>query len=240
MKKNFPTFRSTVIALLLFSVAMGFLEAIIVVYVRELYYPGGFEFPLKALPPKIVVIELIRETTTILMLLSVAWLTGKSFVRRLSAFIFIFGIWDIIYYVALKIFLDWPESLFTWDILFLIPITWTSPVLAPVICSVVMILMTLVFEGFHQKGKLYSLKKFELSLLFAGAFVIFYTFISDFGSIILKGNFLSDFFTLAENPKFLEQLTNYIPSHYQWDIFAIGLLIILLGNAFIIVRATRN
>ena len=226
--------------LIVFAVSMGFLEAIVVVYVRELYYPDGFEFPLIALPPKIILIELIRELSTMLMLGAVAWLTGKSFIRRLSAFIFMFGIWDIVYYIALKIFLDWPESLLTWDILFLIPITWTSPVLAPVLCSVVMIFMAVTLERFHNKGKLSKINRIELLLIFMGAGVILYTFIYDFGKIILEGNFLSDFLTLPEDQRFLDVLTSYVPDNYQWFIFSAGLLLILLGNGLIVKRATST
>lgn len=117
------------------------------VYLRELYYPGGFKFPLELLPPWLMVIEITREFSTLLMLFSVAWISGRNFLQQLSVFLFLFGIWDIFYYVALKIFLDWPGSFLTWDLLFLIPITWLGPVLAPVICSVVMILTAFIFSG---------------------------------------------------------------------------------------------
>ena len=149
MNQTMSENKKSYFTLFIFAVAMGFLEAIVVVYVRELYYPEGFTFPLKALPANLVTIELIRELCTFLMLGSVAWLSGKTLLRRLSAFLFTFGVWDIIYYAALKLFLDWPESLLTWDILFLIPITWVGPVLAPIICSVVMIFMAMLFERFH-------------------------------------------------------------------------------------------
>lgn len=240
MKSSKAVYNKNIIALIIFAVSMGFLEAIVVVYVRELYYPEGFEFPLIALPPKIVLIELIRELTTLLMLGSVAWITGRSLVRRLSVFIFLFGIWDIIYYVALKFFLDWPESLLTWDILFLIPITWTGPVLAPVICSVLMIGMAALFERFYIQEKLNRFKWKELFFIFGGAFIIFISFVYDFASIILKGNFLSDFFQLAEDKRFLNELTEYVPDKFQWTIFAIGLVLIILGNFLIIKRANSN
>jgi hypothetical protein len=208
--------------------------------VRELYYPEGFEFPLITLPPKIVFIELIRELTTLLMLGSVAWITGKAFVRRLSVFIFLFGIWDIIYYVALKLFLDWPDSLLTWDILFLIPITWTGPVLAPLICSVLMIVMAVIFERFYIMNKLNHFKWKELFFIFGGAFIIFISFVYDFTFIILKGNFLSDFFQLAEDKRFLDELTEYVPNKFQWTIFAIGLALIITGNFLIIKRVIHK
>jgi hypothetical protein len=205
---------------------MGFLEAIVVVYVRELYYPNGFHFPLKELPPRIIVIEWIREISTLLMLGSVAWISGKIFLKRLSVFLFIFGVWDIIYYVGLKIFLDWPDSLLTWDILFLIPITWVSPVLAPVLCSFLMIIMALIldFHLFYNNQK--KIKNTEFALLFAGAAIIYFTFTVDFGMMLIKGNFLKQYFTLAENSEFLKILTSWEPTHYNWVIFTVGTVLI--------------
>lgn len=226
--------------LLIFAIAMGFLEAIVVVYVRELYYPDGFNFPLVALPARLVLIELVREITTLLMLGSVAWISGKTFLKRLSVFLFLFGIWDIIYYVALKIFIDWPESLFTWDILFLIPITWVGPVLAPVICSLVMIVMSLTFDFLQTHKNLNKLKCIDLFLMFFGAAFIYFTFTVDFGMIILDGNFLSHFFNLPENPNFLQILTSWEPTQFNWLIFTIGLTMILFGLLLTIKRSFKS
>lgn len=220
--------------LLIFAVAMGFLEAIVVVYVRELYYPEGFNFPLIALPSKIITIELIRELCTLLMLGSVAWLARNVFIRRLSVFLFLFGIWDIFYYVALKLFLDWPDSLLTWDILFLIPITWVGPVLAPVICSILMILMAIFFEHFYSKGKLTSINWRKMTLILIGSFIIIISFTFDFGLQILKGNYLSSIFTINENPDFIKFLNSYIPTRFHWELFFAGITFILLGNALIL------
>lgn len=47
--------------LTLFGIAMGILESIVVVYLRELYYPSGFSFPLGLLPVKIYATEVLRE-----------------------------------------------------------------------------------------------------------------------------------------------------------------------------------
>jgi membrane protein implicated in regulation of membrane protease activity len=52
-----------------------------------------------------------------------------------------FAIWDIFYYIFLWLLIGWPESFFTWDILFLLPVTWVGPVLAPVINSLTMIVL---------------------------------------------------------------------------------------------------
>ena len=227
-------------ALVVFAVAMGFLEAIVVVYVRELFYPEGFEFPLKMLPPWMVGVEFIREICTILMLGSVAWISGKSFLQRLSIFLFTFGIWDILYYIGLKIILGWPDSLLTWDILFFIPITWTGPVLAPVLCSVVMIEMALLFDQFRISGKLVKIHWQEMALFISGSIIIIISFIWDVGKIILSGNYLSHLLTLPQNPDFMSELVSYVPSHFQWGIFIFGMLLILSGIALVIRRALQN
>ncbi len=228
------------IPLTIFAVSMGFLEAIVVVYVRELYYPSGFQFPLKELPSRIIVIEWIREISTLLMLGSVAWISGKNFLKRLSVFLFIFGIWDIIYYVGLKIFLDWPESLLTWDILFLIPITWVSPVLAPVLCSLLMIIMALILDFHLFYNNLKKLKKTEFALLITGAAIIYFTFTVDFGMMLIKGNFLKQYFTLSENSEFLALLTSWEPTHFNWTLFAIGFAIICTAIWLVIKRSKDN
>ena len=226
--------------LIIFAVSMGFLEAIVVVYIREIYYPDGFQFPLKELPPRLIIIEWIREISTLLMLGSVAWISGKTILKRLSVFLFIFGIWDIIYYVGLKIFLDWPESLFTWDILFLIPITWVSPVLAPVLCSLLMIAMAFLFDFRMNYNNLEKLKIKEFTFMLSGATVIYYTFTVDFGMMIIKGHFLRKYFTLAENREFLEILTSWEPTHFNWLIFALGIGLICAGIFMVNKRSSVN
>jgi len=50
----------------------------------------------------------------------------------------IFAVWDLFYYVWLKVLLDWPATLMDWDVLFLIPVAWASPVLYPVLISMAM------------------------------------------------------------------------------------------------------
>ena len=81
-------------------------------------------------------IEIGREAATLIMLLGVAMLAGADRWERFLAFCLSFGVWDIFYYAWLWIFVRWPASLFTWDLLFLIPVPWIGPVLAPVLVSV--------------------------------------------------------------------------------------------------------
>ena len=166
-------------SLIIFAVSMGFLEAIVVVYIRELYYPEGFAFPLKPLPEWFIGIEMVRELCTLFMLGVVAFITGTVFIRRLEAFLFIFGVWDIVFYIALWLFLDWPPSLLTWDILFLVPVAWTAPVLAPVLCSLTMIALAGIMEWKHQNTGLTKPGTIAMVLFGAGAMAILLTFISD-------------------------------------------------------------
>jgi len=107
--------------LIVFSVAMGFLEAAVVVYLRLHYYPNGFEFPLVPLEERIATVEILREAATLVMLIGVGVLAGKNLQQRVAFFLLAFAIWDLVYYVGLKLVLDWPSSWLAWDILFLIP-----------------------------------------------------------------------------------------------------------------------
>lgn len=128
----------------LFSIAFGYIEASVVVYLRTIFYPEGFTFPLTKfgngpLWNRLLAIEVGREAATMVLIFSGAWLFGANRRQRLAYFLTIFAVWDIFYYAWLKVFLDWPGSIMDWDILFLIPAVWASPVLAPVLVSLMML-----------------------------------------------------------------------------------------------------
>ena len=169
--------------LTVFSIAMGFLEAIVVVYLRLLYYPDGFSFPFVLLPNDQIIIEWVREIATIAMLASVGIIVGKNKMQQFLYFLFTFAVWDILYYLGLKVFLDWPESLFTWDILFLIPIPWIGPVLAPVICALVMIIFAVSTIPLQEKGYHLAIKLREWALILQG--VCFNNFLIHHGFFIV-------------------------------------------------------
>src|ERR1700728_4235989 len=92
-----------------FAIPMGFMEAAVVVYLREIYYANGFRFPLTPVQPSIGMTEFLREAATIIMLLAIGILTGKNTSQKFGIFIFCFGVWDIFYYVFLKALVGWPE-----------------------------------------------------------------------------------------------------------------------------------
>src|SRR5262245_57041808 len=120
---------------------MGFLEAAVVIYLRALYYPNGFAFPLVPIAPALAGVEVWREAATVVMLLAVGWLAGKNAAQRLAFFAYGFAVWDVIYYGALYATTGWPESLFTWDVLFLIPVPWVGPVGSAVLVACLMIVL---------------------------------------------------------------------------------------------------
>ena len=153
--------RSKIIVISIFAIAMGFLETAVVIYMRDLLYPDGFSFPLVPIPADLALTEILREAATLIMLLTIAILNAKTFSERFAWFIYAFAIWDIFYYIFLKIMILWPESLMTWDILFLIPTTWTGPVISPVIVSFSMILRYsfLSFEVFTRSSNIDSVNK---------------------------------------------------------------------------------
>ena len=228
----------TFITLFIFGIAMGYLEAVVVVYLRELHYPQGFAFPLSIFTLETMWIEWGREFATIVMLIAIGIIAGKNFLQRFSYFLFTFAIWDIFYYVFLKLTLNWPQSLLTWDILFLIPVPWVGPVLAPVICSLTMILIgcSIVFK--EEQGYTVTMKALDWVLMLLGAFIIFCTFIHDYFIIVFHEGLASGFGSLATNQKLQQMISQYIPTHYNWFLFAVG-EILILASATITFRRAR-
>lgn len=162
-----------------FSVAFGFVEAAVVVYLRSLYYPGGFEFPLRMMGTMHIGVELAREAATIIMLVSVGMLAGRTRWERFAWFILSFGLWDLFYYVWLKVILGWPSSILDWDILFLIPIPWIGPVLAPVLISILFLIASAVILRRESDGRGFSPPLASWILASAGIVVFLITFLRD-------------------------------------------------------------
>jgi hypothetical protein len=215
----------TLLAVIIISIAMAALESAVVVYLRALFYPDGFTVALKLIDQRILLIEIAREGATLVMLIGIGGLAGINFKDRFAYFLLSFAVWDIFYYVWLKVFIDWPSSVLEWDILFLIPFTWLGPVLAPVICSVTMILLAIVILRSNK-----PLTVGLWGLLLTGSAIILYTFLKDYGSIIISNGFFHDFAFLLQNKDFLAIATTYIPQSYSWGYFALGEILILAGT----------
>lgn len=213
-------------ALATFGVAMGFFEAVVVVYLRQLLYPDGFAFPLRPMSSGILSIESLREISTVVMLIAVSILAGSGFLRRFSYFLIVFGVWDIFYYVWLKVLVNWPSTLLDWDVLFLIPVIWIGPVLAPVICSGTMVTLGGFFLVLLNKGYFVRMRRSEWLLMGIGISLIITTFVWDFAHIIIKGGFYSRFWRLAADPEFQRCVAAFVPSSYNWSLFLLGEVLI--------------
>ena len=213
----------------IFAIAMGFLEAVVVVYLREIYYPDGFFFPLTIIEPAILGIELVREISTLVMLICIGLLAGKSGNEKFAWFLYTFGMWDIFYYIGLKVFLDWPESFLTWDILFLIPVSWIGPVLAPVICSLTMIVLAVFITKFSYRKLKIQFGRMSWFLLILGAFLIFLSFIQDYTLLLIQEGFFNTGGPLFSEISFNDAIVGFMPDRFNWWLFGFGELLILAG-----------
>lgn len=230
----------TILWLTFFSIAMGFLETAVVVYLRELYYPDGFKFPLIPVPADIAATEFFREVATIIMLIGAGVMVGKNPIQRFVFFLYSFAIWDIFYYVFLKVLLGWPESVFTWDILFLIPVPWVGPVIAPCLVSLSMILFTFLVVHFQEKGKEIHVTFMEWMLFISGSLLAIISFMWDYIIYISDHGTDNRIWTLSSSSDMFEEVKNYIPQHFNWWMFGIGQGIILLAIYFIYKRAKEG
>ena len=129
----------------IFSVSFACIESAVVVYLREIFFEGGFSFPLvvqweggKRLIHPLVRIEFFREIATLVVLWATGWIAGKNRLQRFGFFLIAFGIWDIFYYIWLYVMVQWPESLATWDLLFYVPLPWVGPVITAICIAVAM------------------------------------------------------------------------------------------------------
>ncbi len=224
-----------------YAIAMGFLEAAVVIYLRALFYPNGFNFPLKGfIEPYILGVEWVREIATIIMLITIGMLAGRKFYEKFAYFIYSFAIWDIFYYVFLKMYLNWPSSLLTWDLLFMVPWPWIGPVLAPLLCTILMIITTFIIINFEDKGVKVKVKLTELFLVIIGMIIVLFTWMYDYGMLIFSNGFAKYFFTLNTNPRFIEVVNNYIPIYFNWPLFLLGLFISSLGVLLFYIRTKKQ
>jgi len=204
--------------LFLFGVAMAYFEAAIVVYLRQLYYPEGFDFPLKVMENHILLVEIGREAASIVMLLAVALIAGRSFYERFAFFAIIFALWDIFYYIWLKVLLGWPEGLLNWDILFLIPMPWIAPVLSPVIVSFCLIIGAALILKRLWSGGVFAPNFREWAIAVGGAFLILlsYTVDQDAARVLA------------------------MPKPYRWELLAVGVAAGFYALARCLIRTRKG
>jgi hypothetical protein len=131
--------RITIVAV--YALAMGYLEAVVVYYIRyalgDVHATGSVASSLTGRFPW--GIEMTREVATLIMLATVALLAGRDRRQRAAAFLWAFAIWDASYYLGLVVLTQWPSSLTTQDVYFLLPVPWGGPVWVPLLADALMV-----------------------------------------------------------------------------------------------------
>lgn len=189
---------------------MAWVESAVVYYLRthvdrmEPYQPDPLPL-IGTLGP----VELVREAATMVMLLTVGILAGSTWRSRLSYTAIAFGVWDIFYYVFLKIMCGWPKSLLDWDILFLLPLPWWGPVLSPMLIALLMIAWGTRASQFETM-RLSFQELVAWGLNFIGIALALYVFMADAIRVADQG---------------VEVIRNVLPFQFNWPLFCVGLVL---------------
>ncbi len=166
-------------------------------------------FPLlriEALPPTMLAllrVEVGREAATLIMLAGIAFAVAGRSRSWLGAFVLAFGVWDLAFYGWLRILIGWPPSLLTWDLLFLLPVPWAAPVLAPAIVAATMTALGAAIL-LSRPG--------EIGRVASAALVA--------GSVILLVSFTWDW---------RRWMAGAMPGPFPWIAFAIGEVLLVAG-----------
>jgi hypothetical protein len=191
----------------LFAAAFALVEASVVIYLRSLYYPGGFAFPLQQMVPAHIGVELARETATLIMLAAVGILSGAARWDRFGGFLVAFGVWDILFYAWLKVLLGWPATFLDWDILFLLPVPWIGPVFAPLSVAALITLLGLIMVMRVAGRRTFRPQLGSWLCAIGGTAVILVSFMIDTGA----------------------GLQGAMPAPYRYDLLLLGLLLFVAG-----------
>jgi len=208
----------------IFAVAMAYLEAATVVYLRRVFGITDLIRDTSPLDPLISGVELGRELATLVMILAAGWAAGKSRQSRLGFAFFTFGLWDIVYYAWLKVFLGWPESLLSSDILFLVPLPWWGPVLSPVLVALLCMVGGALAIRADDRGRKLRPGLPELGAAAAGALAVLYSFMAD---------------ALAALPADAETLNRLRPTAFLWPVYLAGLALMTWSVWRVTRAATR-
>ena len=197
------------------AVAFAYIESSVVVYLRALYYPQGFGFPLKEMPLFVYLTEAGREVATIVVLVALSHLVERTRTGRFFLFLYCFGIWDISYYLWLKALLNWPTTLLDWDVLFLIPLPWVGPVLSPVLISLLFIAAAVSVNHLASRGRSITFRRVDRLLFLAAALIIVASYLWKAGSV----------------------LDHEVPGGYPWWLWGIG---VVLGLGVFLARVFQS
>jgi len=193
-----------------FAAAMAWVESACVYYLRVLVNRVEPYQPMP-LPDGGVLgyVELVREAATLVMLLTVGVLAGRSMRTRLGYAAIAFGVWDLLYYVFLRIMSGWPRSLFDWDILFLLPLPWWGPVIAPCCIAALMIAWGTCVTQWPESVAARSLSPTRVGSTAAGIALALYVFMADSLRAVFDGR----------------NAALVLPAAFDWVLFTAALLL---------------
>ncbi len=200
------TFLKRTVIVVAYAIAMAYLESAVVVYLQHaLSMTPATLFPLREQGTLggLGTIEVGREVATIVMLATLGWLAGRTSLERLAWTSVAFGIWDIGYYFWLWVYIGWPTSLGTTDLLFLLPVPWVAPVAAPIIVSLALIGFGLVAAIRLNRGEQVILEVKEWLTLLVGGLIVILSFTLNARHILNGG----------------------MPRSFSWPIFLIGMAV---------------
>jgi len=175
----------------IFSIAFAWVESAVVVYLRKIYFFGGFSFPLvikweggRHVVDPLIRIEFGREIATIVILIAIGWMAGRNRFQKFCFFMLAFGLWDIFYYIWLYVMVGWPDSLMTWDLLFYVPLPWVGPVITPVLIALAMVVAGSLIIYFDEKGCDIRWRWYDMSIELTCGLVMIVAFCWDWKNIL--------------------------------------------------------
>jgi hypothetical protein len=171
-------------------------------------------------------VELVREAATLVMFAVVGCLAGRTWRQRAGYAAIAFGLWDILYYVFLRPISGWPNTLLDWDILFLLPLPWWGPVIAPVSIAVVMILWGTFAIQTRDGG------------LAAGSDTRWTSALGGVGIVLALAVFMTDAFRALPNGR--EAVLAVLPAEFNWPLFSMALTFMATPVAWTALRRSTE
>ena len=202
--------RTRWLLVVVFAIGMAWVEAASVYYLRVMVdrlqpYQAN-PLPMNGILEQV---ELVREAATLVMLLTIGLLAGRMGRTRLGYTAIAFGVWDLAYYLFLKVICDWPKSLFDWDVLFLLPLPWWGPVLAPICIALLMIVWgTLISQHAVRSPPRSVAPRFWWRVNWLGIALALYVFMADSLRAVHEG---------------IEATRTVLPTAFNWPVFVVAL-----------------